>query len=86
MDFPLLLGPERVPVRLVALPVPEEVANRRRQKAKAAAQRRHRSPPSQEHLFLIGWNLFLTNVPTSLWPTVRRPWSRFRVRWHIGQE
>jgi Transposase DDE domain len=82
LDLPLLLGPERAPVRLVALPVPEEVANRRRQKAKADAQRRHRSPPSQEHLFLMGWNLFLTNVPTSLWPP-KALVAVYRLRWRI---
>ena len=52
------LGPERVPVRLVALPVPEEVANLRRHRAKSSAQRRHRSPPGKEHLFLMGSDSF----------------------------
>jgi hypothetical protein len=65
LDLPLWLGPERVPVRLVALPVPEDVANQRRHRAKALALRSQRSLPGHEHLFLMGWNLFLTNVPAS---------------------
>jgi hypothetical protein len=82
LDLPLLLGPERAPVRLVALPVPEEVANQRRHRAKAAAQRRHRSPPSKEHLFLMGWNLFVTNVPASIWPP-KALVAVYRLRWRI---
>jgi hypothetical protein len=82
LDLPLLLGTECVPVRLVALPVPEEVANRRRQKAKASAQRRRRSPPGQEHLSLMDWNLFVTNVPVSIWPP-KALVAVYRLRWRI---
>ena len=82
LDLPLLLGPERVPVRLVALPVPEEVANLRRHKAKTSAQRRHRSPPGKAHLFLMGWNLFLTNVPVLIWPP-KALVAVYRLRWRI---
>ena len=82
LDGQVLVGPERVPVRLVALPVPEEVANLRRHRAKASAQRRHRSPPGREHLFLMGWNLFLTNVPASTWPP-KVLVAVYRLRWRI---
>jgi hypothetical protein len=82
LDRPVLLGPERVRLRLVALPVPEEVANLRRHKAKTTARQAHRSPPSAEHLFLMGWNLFLTNVPTSVWPP-KTLVAVYRLRWRI---
>ena len=82
LDLPLLLGTERAPVRLVALPVPEEVANRRRQKAKTSAHRRRRSPPGKEHLALMGWNLFVTNVPVSIWPP-KALVAVYRLRWRI---
>jgi hypothetical protein len=82
LDLSLLAGAERVPVRLVALPVPEEVANRRRQKARASAQHRQRPPPSKEYLFLMGWNLLLTNVPASLWPP-KALVEVYRLRWRI---
>ena len=82
LDRQVLLGPERVPVRLVALPVPEEVANLRRHRAKTSAQRRHRSPPSPAHLFLMGWNLFLTNVPASVWAP-KTLVAVYRLRWRI---
>jgi hypothetical protein len=82
LDCQVLVGPERVPVRLVALPVPEEVANLRRHKAKSSAQRRHRSPPGALHLFLMGWSLFLTNVPASTWPP-KTLVAVYRLRWRI---
>ena len=82
LDLQLLLGADRVPVRLVALPVPEEVANLRRHKAKASARRRQRPPPSKEHLFLMGWNLLLTNVPALIWPPKALA-AVYRLRWRI---
>jgi hypothetical protein len=82
LDQDVLLGPERVAVRLVALPVPEEVANLRRHKAKISAQQRHRSPPGAEHLFLMGWNLYLTNVPATTWPPKTLA-AVYRLRWRI---
>ena len=82
LDRHVLVGPERVPVRLVGLPVPEEVANLRRHRAKSSAQRRHRSAPGREHLFLMGWNLFLTNVPISIW-SPKTLVAVYRLRWRI---
>ena len=82
LDRRVLVGPQRVPVRLVALPVPEEVANLRRHKARTSARRRHRSAPGAAHLFLMGWNLFLTNVPASVWPP-KTLLVVYRLRWRI---
>lgn len=82
LDRQVLLGPERVSVRLVALPVPQEVANLRRYRAKNSAQRRRRSPPGATHLFLMGWNLFLTNVPASVWAP-KTLVAVYRLRWRI---
>lgn len=76
----VLLGREKVPVRLVAQPVPEAVANKRRRLARSNRDRRLN--PSAEHLYLLGWNIFVTNVPRSVWPAkVLQP--IYRVRWRI---
>jgi len=76
----VLLGREQVPVRLVAQPVPEAVANQRRRQARRNRDRRLN--PSPKHLYLLGWNLFVTNVPRSVWPaTALQP--IYRVRWRI---
>jgi len=80
LDREVFLGAERVRVRLVALPVPEAVANERRRKALNDKDQRHR--PSREHLFLMGWNIFVTNVNSTLWPSkVFVP--LYRLRWRI---
>ena len=52
---------ERMPVRLVAVPVPETVAAERRRKARAHLK--NRCQLSKEYLALQGWTIFLTNVP-----------------------
>jgi hypothetical protein len=79
-DGEVLLGREKVPVRLVAQPVPEPVANQRRRQARNNRDRRLN--PSAQHLFLLGWNIFVTNVPRAVWPAkVLQP--IYRVRWRI---
>lgn len=61
LDIEVFLGKEeKLPVRLIALPVEEEVANERRRKAKT--NRDKRCNPNKNHLYLLGWELFITNV------------------------
>jgi len=62
LDIEVILGEkQRLPVRLIAIPVEEAIASERRRKAKT--NRDKRCNPSKEHLFLLGWELFITNVP-----------------------
>jgi hypothetical protein len=79
-DREVLLGANRVRVRVVALPVPEAVVNERRRKARANHD--GRLNPSQEHLCLLGWNIFLTNVPRTVWPAKALA-PLYRLRWRI---
>jgi hypothetical protein len=65
-DGRVLVGEQKRLFRLVASPVPEETASQRRHRAKT--NRDQRSPAGTEHLFLLGWNIFLTNVPHAVWP------------------
>lgn len=61
LDIEVFLGhEEKLPVRLIALPVEEAVANQRRRKAKT--NRDKRCNPNKNHLYLLGWELFITNV------------------------
>lgn len=80
-DQNILLGAEqKVQVRLVALPVPEQVANERRRKAKNHRDKRRN--PSKEDLDLLGWNIFVTSVESSIWSpeTIQNVYG---VRWRI---
>jgi hypothetical protein len=79
-DRQILLGRDRMPVRLVALPVPEALANERRRRAKT--NRDQRLNPSKATLYLLGWNIFVTNVPRKIWPP-KLLLTVYRLRWRI---
>lgn len=53
---------QRLPCRLICFPLPQEVADRRRQKSKYKAKI-NKQGVSKRHLDLLGWSLFITNVP-----------------------
>lgn len=80
LDRLVLMGEQKVAVRLVALPVPEAVANERRRRAKQNRDRR--CHPNAQRLFLLGWTLLITNVPRSLWPPKVLA-AIYRLRWRI---
>ena len=81
LDQTVCLGDEaRLSVRLVAVPVSDAVANVRRRKLRQNRDRKLN--PSPEHLFLLGWNIFITNVGPDLWPA-RHLQSIYRLRWRI---
>ena len=79
IDQEVLLGAkERLRVRLVALKVPEAEANRRRRVARA----NHHFKASQKHLFLLGWNLFVTNLKRRECPA-KAGAEVYRLRWRV---
>ncbi len=62
LDMEVRMGQEhKLFVRLVAVKLPEAVAGERRRKAKQNRDRRCR--PNARHLALLGWAIFITNVP-----------------------
>jgi hypothetical protein len=80
-DGTVWLGKDkRLPVRLVAVPVSEAVAAERRRKLRANRDRRLH--PSAERFALLGWDIFITNVPASLWPPATVP-AVYGLRWRI---
>lgn len=84
IDQPVLLGARsqhRIPCRLVAIQLPQEVADRRRQKSKETAKRRGVTL-SKEYLQLHDWLLYVTNVPPSML-TPQQVAHLYRVRWQI---
>jgi Transposase DDE domain len=72
---------ERVPARLIAIRMPEAIVTERRRQAHAVAKKRGYTP-SQAYLTLLAWNLFVTNVPATIWaaPTVGLAYS---LRWQV---
>jgi hypothetical protein len=80
LDRQVWLGAQKLAVRLIALPLPQELADQQRSKAKKHGGRS--AAPSARRLFLMGWTLLITNVPGSLWPP-RIVRAIYRLRWRI---
>lgn len=57
---------DQVRSRLIASRVPEMHVNERRRKARKNAKKKGYTP-SQAHLTLLAWHLFITNVPQTRW-------------------
>jgi hypothetical protein len=72
---------ERVATRLIAVRMPESVVNERRRKARRNAKKRGHTP-SQAHLTLLAWNLFITNVPSTVW-TPETVGKVYALRWQV---
>jgi hypothetical protein len=82
VEHQLYLGAcERLAVRLIAIRVPEAVVNKRRRTARQAARKRGYTP-SQAHLSLMAWNLFITNVPGTIW-TPATVCTAYSLSWQV---
>ena len=62
IDRTVLIGEAKLPLRLIAIPLPEAVAAERRRKAKANRDRRLKH--SKKRMRLLGWQILITTVPT----------------------
>ena len=83
VDRRVRIGTERkVPCRIVAWRVPQEVANRRRQKRIAATRRKDGRVPSRERLAWCDWTILVTNVGEELL-TPQEVAILYRARWQI---
>jgi hypothetical protein len=82
LDLPVLLGAQiRLPVRLLCQRVPPSVMAQRHQRIRTEAKRMRRAV-SQQKMRLAAWNLFCTNVPTTLW-SLRQVLAVYRLRWQV---
>lgn len=83
VDRPILIGAERkVPCRVVAWRVPEEVANRRRQKLIAAARAKGGPAPGRERLAWCDWTVLVTDCGADLL-TAAEVVVLYRARWQV---
>lgn len=82
VDVPIQLGARaRLKCRLLAVRVPQEVADQRRRRIYAEAKRRGRTPNTNQ-LALAEWTIFVTNVPQEML-NVREALVLGRARWQI---
>jgi hypothetical protein len=80
VDRWVLIGVKKVPVRLVMLPVPKEVAAEKIRKAKQ--DRDKRLNHSQEYYKWLEFNVYVTTVDEDTWST-EDVMNAYRVRWQI---
>lgn len=81
IDQAVKLGVDRsVQARLICRRVPEEVAERRRRKAKN--DRHTKANHNDAYLRHLGWNVFVTNVGPQVWE-VETALEVYRLRWRI---
>ncbi len=71
----------RVPARLIAVPVPEEVLVKRQAGQRRTAQK-HGRQPSEQMLTLCGWTILLTNIPQQEL-SVQEAVVLLRLRWQV---
>ncbi len=82
VDMVILLGANhQIPARLVAVRVPQEVADQRRCKLKKQARDKGKTV-SKARLALAGWTMFVTNVPEDRL-SVKETLVLGRMRWQI---
>jgi Transposase DDE domain len=72
---------EQVACRLLASRVPESIVNKRRRNANQQAKKTGYTP-SKAHLTFLAWNLFLTNVPHTIWK-MEAVFKAYPLRWQI---
>jgi Transposase DDE domain len=83
VDQPILLGKgQRLPCRLIAWRVPEEQANRRRQKLRRESLSKYGKEPSAERLTWCDWTILVTNVPVEMM-TPEEAVILYRARWQV---
>jgi len=82
VDLTVTLGVDhRLPGRLLAVRVPEEVVNQRRRRLRADAKRRGRTPSAAQRAW-CAWTIVVTSVPPTLL-SLREALVLLRARWHI---
>ena len=82
LEQPILIGAkEQVAARLIAARVPADVVNARRRMARKNVKKRGYTP-SHAHVTLLAWNLFITNVPETIWQTAT-VLTVYPLRWQV---
>lgn len=83
-EFDVLIGgrkKHRIPCRLIAVRLPKKAADKRRRKALLNAKSHGRTPSSEWH-YLLGWSIFITNVPLERLHAEHVP-ILYQIRWQI---
>jgi len=78
IDQDLLISEDRVPIRLIAIKVPQKVKEQRISKFKKTRKK----PPSQDYIEWCGYSIFVTNIPRE-WFSAKNIIIIYKIRWQI---
>ncbi len=82
VDIPIEIGADyRIPCRLLAVRVPEEVASKRRRELHKEARHKGQAV-SQKRLKMADWTIYISNAPLELM-NLEEAMVLYRVRWQI---
>lgn len=81
IEMEVLIGPKRIPVRLVAFKLTKEVADKRKAKAIKNAQKKGKSV-SPEHLEFMEWSIIITNTNADQIKSMDL-YTIYSLRWYI---
>ena len=79
VDRPVWVGQQRLPARLLAQPVPPQVANQRQEQQRRRARRKQKVVSSRV-LHLAAWTIYLTSIPDLDFAALQ---ALARARWQI---
>lgn len=83
IEIPITMGVKhRLPCRLIAFRVPEEQANRRKQKRREVSLRKRKREPNAVALQWCEWNLLVTNAPEEIM-SASEAIILYRARWQV---
>ena len=89
LDQWVILGDQaQLKCRLVAVPLPDQVVNERRRKAKNDRHSKVVNPDeiganhSKEYMQLLAFNIFITNVDEKIW-SAQEVMEAYKCRWYI---
>lgn len=80
-DFAVYLGANRLPCRLLAYHLPEEVVEQRRRQAYETARKKGRTP-THPYLHWLQYGWYITNVDVTVW-AAEVVATVYRIRWQI---
>lgn len=80
-DWDVYIGDDRMPCRLIAYRLPDEIVRLRRRKARRSAAKKGKTP-SGDYLRWLDFGFYITDVPRKVWSS-EVIGTVYRLRWQI---
>lgn len=82
-DAELKMGrKERIPVRIIAVKLSQKITQKRKRRSKEKRKQDGRKAYDREYVYLLGWNIFFTNIPSTIL-SAKEVFRIYSLRWRI---